>query len=153
MHFSTSGPSYKKRVTIISSTETLEILSEWQARCLLRSTDVHSLTAIFLLCYHGKWNTRALRVSFLRLEPHSMRDTYLWLDNLPKIHNHIYLWSQLPYTVSRGQKNSLYSTKYQLFKWFNLKSEEEIWVSESLEKAGLGPNADIQKQQMGPWSA
>ena len=71
-----------------------------------------------------------------------MSGTYLWLDNLTNAHNHINLWSQLPHTASRGHKHSLYSTEDLVFQQPNLKIEEEIWVSGSLERADLGANAD-----------
>jgi hypothetical protein len=71
-----------------------------------------------------------------------MRDTYLWLDNLPKAHNHINLWSQLPHAASRGHKHSLYSTEDLVFQWLNPKIRKEIWVSGSLENTGLWANAE-----------
>ena len=44
--------------------------------------------------------------------------------------------------VSGGHKRPLYSTEDLVFQRLNLKSEKEIGVSESLERAGLGTNAD-----------
>lgn len=54
-----------------------------QVRCLLRSTDVHSLTSVFLLCSHGRGSAGALGSLFSgqnHTHEYSMRDTHCDLE-------------------------------------------------------------------------